>query len=311
MNLTGQFYYYSPPANGNYSYLYNYVRNILTNGNLKNIQLYTSNQTDFFQVTITSTAGVVLGNDYLQFQRWYPASNAYITVATCLTNSQGQCNINLNGNNVWYKVVVLDQSFNPLGVIPPFVPACTSNPCTIGLVLPQNLNYWNYLGGVSTSCTVNNQSNTVTCTYTDNSGILISMNLVVQKLNLFNTTQTICNQTLNTASGTLTCPISSNGTYTYLLYGDYNPANDPPVLVDSGVVSIGQAFAAWGGLGLIVAFLLVLIISLVGAWKPTAAIMLAILGILVSMVLGAFEIGIGGLVGLIVTLFVIMIKMRE
>lgn len=214
-------------------------------------------------------------------QRYFPASDDYITVAMGKTGPEGTTTMELK-QDVWYKYILL-QSGDVLEIYSP--QQLTDDTVDLFYTEGIDISFFNYYGDVATSCYYNETSMYLICTFVDTSGKLQLMNLTVTERFLNGSAWTLlCNDSSTSVSGTLSCDLSAyqNRTVYYRLLGGQCCSTYTWYTWEFALLELGTAsFDIVGNVGLtgvLVAGLLFLTIAAVGFYNPRIAIVMALVG---------------------------------
>jgi len=207
--------YYKDDYAVEYYNIQNYILD--SNNTYQNLLLYDlnlSSSTDF-QLTFTGT-DFLPAKDVLVFvNRQYIPENVFKTVELPITDSNGQTILHLVTNNVLYNLVfmkdgvVLKTFYNMRAYCNIALGSCTLNLNAIEDTENQ-LNYNNLLGIVYSSAPLYNQTtNTIGFSYSSFDGTSKNVLLEVKRNDIFGNIS-ICNNSLNSISGTVSCTINPN-----------------------------------------------------------------------------------------------------
>lgn len=216
---------------------------------------------------------------YLALLRWYPENNTYRVVEMARTNTEGSTVMNVELNNADYRVALYDNNGNLIKLDSPTKMVCLTAPCTYNLnVLGSGSDYTSIMG-IQTSITYNN-IDTVTFTWNDPSQKTSEIRFYVYKDSGYAET-TICNVSSNLYVGVLNCNISGyQGTIVAKGYRAASPLTD----LVSKIITIRSSIDK--GIGLFVQLILSLLVGLLAAWSPLAAILFGIIPFLIGFALG-------------------------
>lgn len=302
--------------NTSYSTRFYYLDRYNASGSAaQNISLFLLGNSDSSPVSfeIRESDGVTGANDVIIYaDRFYTTQNAYKTVSSARTDSDGNAFTYLKMNTVEYRIRLFRNGTleNTIGK------SVFGGDAAVGLtraytlaatVITDIVNFWlKTLYG----CTVSNTTAIVTCVYDDPTNNLNQMFLTVAINATFNPVR-ICQTSSTAVQDVLTCNLSSsgNGTYFYWLQGKYGADNTPHV-IDSGSFTIGLNIP-FGREGLIFAVFLIIAMSMLGSYNPTVTIFMGIIALVISVGMGFVVVGASALVGIIIVGFIAAYKQRS
>jgi hypothetical protein len=282
-----------------------FLDNAMVSNTTGSLNLYMLNTTfaTLTQFTVQDNNGVVQPDVIIQLQRWYTGTNTYRTVVMGKTDASGNAVIRIEQINAWYLIV-----FESGGTILQTFPSqeITSSTNTLKLNPQSHAEFWNYYGKVASQCN-QNVSNWLTCMVTDTSGVMQSARLVLQRYGATDWT-TVCDLTATGAGVTLPCFMDTNITgkaYYYTLTMNTNSGNRQ--LLDNGYIGAQNNALQLGKMGVLMAALLIFALVAVGSYNPAVALTFAVIGLIVTFILGLVTMSAGALIAMIIIL-AIMIK---
>jgi len=249
----------------------------------------------------------------IQALRFYPDKNVYRIVAMALTDGDGKGFSYLKMNTVFHKFrLYRDGEFMreiEQGVLGG-ADVAAGLTLTYSLTVTSLAEIMEIYEQVAGSCTSNNATAIVTCTYDDSSTHLQTMYLTIQKLSNVSWVS-ICTNSSITDNGTLTCSAASagNGTYYYWLYGKFASSTLLTIKIADGSFNVGQ-LNIFGTAGLLFSAILIIALVMIGSFNPIVTIFMGITGLVVSSILGMLDISLAALVGIIIVGIIIAIKSR-
>ena len=160
---------------------------------------------------------------------------------------------------------------------------------------------------ISGSCTFNTATNVITCTATDTSNTITSMNLSAY---LTGNTTPVCSSSSLGASATLTCTLPNvNGTYSAYLYG--TDSNLFVHTLGSTTVTIGgSGTTVFGRDGFLAALIIVVVAAMVATWSIPVSMVLACFGLFMSIAFGIIPAGTSVLVAILLVVVALMLAYR-
>ena len=203
---------------GNANEYYNIVGQELTNGTASQIiTLYDLNLTDStdFQLTFTGSDFLPIENALVYVDRQYISENTFKTVELPKTDYNGQSVLHLVRNDVIYNIGIVKDGV-VLGNFENLVAFCddfTIGDCNIELnafdSVESVFNVDEALGIIYTSPVYNKTANTISFNFLTSDGTAKTVLLEVTRNDIFGN-RSICNSTLISSGGTLTCNIDPN-----------------------------------------------------------------------------------------------------
>ena len=194
---------------------YNGVNMQLTNvTTLVPLNLLNSSVGVKFYFTVIRGAGTRVTDSNVQIDRFIVANGTYTANSNKLTDGSGQFVEYLQQDQKYKFTISKDGTL--IGIVEKTA-TCLAAPCEITLqidaVNPNNvLDYYNliYANNTVSSLVYNPDTKIVTYTFTDLTGAAHYFRLLVNKVVQNSTTQTICDTTSFTTSGTLICDMTTN-----------------------------------------------------------------------------------------------------
>ncbi len=203
---------------GNANEYYNIVNQELTNGTeSQNIILYDLNLTDSteFQLSFTGSDFLPVENALVYVDRQYISENTFKTVELPKTDYNGQSVLHLVRNDVIYNIRIIKDGV-VLGNFENLVAFCddfTIGDCNIELnafdSVESIFNIDEALGIIYTTPVYNETANTISFNFLTEDGTAKTVLLSVTRNDIFGN-RSICNSTLISSGGTLTCNIDPN-----------------------------------------------------------------------------------------------------
>lgn len=204
-------------AEGYATEYYNILNSSLNNNSLgQNITLFDLNATDFtpFRFTFTGDTFLPVPGALVFLERQYIAENVFKTVELPLTDPNGQAILHLVRNDVIYNIRFVDESGLVLGTFQQVTAFCEDpllQNCQISLSAVSNISAtftYDQLTGLSfpSAPVFNFDTNLVTFDFVVPSGAAKTVFMNVTRNDVFGN-RTICETTLISASGTLSCPV--------------------------------------------------------------------------------------------------------
>lgn len=263
---------------------------------IQNINLYdllTADSTEF-QLTFKGTDFVVVEDALVYVKRQYIADNDFKIVELPKTDSNGQTILHLVRNDIVYTIQVT-KGGAILGTFENIVPFCDDvsiGNCKIELnAFDTNIQTFDYdtaLGITFTNPSYNNDTRVVSFNYLSADSSTKTVNLDVTRNDIFGNTS-VCNDSITSTGGTLTCTIPSYIEDSTLLVAV--SVDDNLILKDS-VRLVSNGFGAGGYL---LAFIFILAFALMFIDSKSAMLLGVGIGFISSIMLGLLN---GKLIGL-------------
>ncbi len=243
----------------------------------------------------------------IKAQRFYTGSNEYITVAMGRTGFDGVAGIPLR-QNIWYRYILernhaVLRTYNPMYL--------TELELELYIEQAERIEFFTYWGTVAHSCSYNNDSQNLICTFSDTSGKMVEVKLIAEERRPVGNFVTVCENTTVSTSGTLACSLAAhqNKTITYYLSGRFCCSEQTYMVMESGILDLHDAFS-YGMIGVLITFILVLSAGMTGIWNPAVSIILTMVALFASITLQLITVGPAAFMALVVVAGVIVFKMR-
>lgn len=297
-------YYASPFSSRTY-----YLNNATISNASQNVSLFLLPNADSSLVsfTIRDASGVPQGDAYISILRYYPDFNQYSTVEIVKTDPQGISPAYIVLNNVFYKFLVTK---NNLLTFTGTAALITTTSISINIGGSTQSEYYTYLGGIARSCTLNNSTRTISCTWSDTTGFLTNGCLLLEKQTALRTT--ILNDTCTTSSSGsigLTIP-NTNDTYSYTFYGKIVHSPEKKFFFQSGTLNPVQT-APFGVEGLFISFFVLISMIGVGLRDPRVAMIMGMFALVVTVILGVFAVSVAAVASLIIVGIIVLWRSRQ
>jgi len=207
--------YYAQNYATEYYNIQNYILNSVNQSQNVTLFILNSSVSTDFQLTFTGTDFLPAPGVLVFVNRQYIPENVFKTVELPITDSNGQTVLHLVTNNVLYNLVfmkdgiVLKTYSNIRAYCNLALGSCTLNLNAIS-DLENQLNYNNIIGIVYSSApTFNSTTNLVSFSFSSFNGSAKNVLLEVKRNDIFGNIS-ICNNSLNSISGTVQCSIDPN-----------------------------------------------------------------------------------------------------
>lgn len=299
---------------------YNFFNYTLDNQtSSQNVTLYDLLLTDSteFQLTFTGSDFVVVENALISVQRQYISENVFKTVELPKTDANGQTILHLVRNDVVYNIIVTRNGV-VLGTfqnIRAFCEDFTIGDCKLNLnAFDSSEAVFDYDGGIGlifTAPTYDSTSRVITFNFVTDDSTEKTVLMEVTRNDIFGN-RTVCNSSVTSSGGTLTCNVPSN-------------IDDSTLITDisvDGILSFKEysilPTTGFGAGGYFISFIMMIAFIMMFAQSKSTIIFGVVLGFLCSLVFGLIQgqaIGLGSAGGWLILIAIIMIwklnKTRE
>ena len=190
---------------------------------------------------------------------------------------------------------------------------CSVTPCEITLEIEgEPFDFWEgygdyYAGSVTYDLSYNDTSKFVTFNFVDITGLANYFRLLVTRMTGNSTAQVICNTTLYSSSGSLSCNITD---YT----GDFKAtayvSRSPELIVDIFMFINKIVKDILGNDALVIALFIIIAVGLVGAWSTSSGVMMTAFAMLMMKIMGFVAMGWTSIALIIMIAFILIIKMK-
>ena len=282
-----------------------------------NVSIYNSDndQVKLAKIFVKDDAGLEKPDVIVITQRYFLDINQWLSVAMAKTDFSGLASTKLADTRTNLPVVfyrfIIDDDGNTLKTTAAtkLVSDPTDNIITLTINLIESVGKSFYIFGKTVySCT--NSTTSISCSYTDNTGSLVGMNLTVDKIDKFSQAR-VCSTNSTGTQDTLTCSLGANvnGTYSYRLVGNYG--NNDIVVIAAGSVRYLTG-TPWGASGNVIAFFVIAVLAFAGkAGGPTGMLVMTGMGLALTALLQILVIPVTVLVGAIVALGIVAYVLRD
>lgn len=281
---------------------------VITSSGSAQTDLYLLDEENSTDITFTITDQFLnkLENSTVKALRFYNlgggTSTGFIEVAHCRTNFVGQCSINLQSPEVFYKFLIEYDGRTLFTSTPTEIIGTTFNfqvnteESVLTSVKKLNDEIWGNITFVNSTT-----PNYFLATFNAPTGQLNYACLRVTKVNLASTV--LVNETcLSASAGSITVDINESdiSTYTATLFVDTASKNSFLNLATLAV-NLAVGFKTFGLQGLFYSFMLLGVVISVGVFSPSAAIIITIVGLILLQFTGMSAVMFGGTVILAVS----------
>lgn len=225
------------------------------------------------------------GNAYpfviCRIDRYFPGEGKYETVAMIKTGSQGETETFLEKNEIYYSTYCYKNG----ELLDSFESQTLTNPMRLQIGEETTTDYLDWDGDLGADCSSNTTQ--VSCDYQSSSESLEKAVLKVKDIGKVHT-ETVCQKTSKTATGTLICDglNTTENSYRATLTGYY--PDDTTVQPYNSFLGKTEGWSR--GVGLLATAILFIISFLGGGFHPVAGISLGLISLIMSQVIGIFPV---------------------
>jgi len=286
----------------------NYFLNNATLTNVSNnINLYLLLDSDAVQFFITVLDGVTpVEGVTVSIAKYYTAEGLYKTVEIDETDSGGQITAYLELDKKYRFTLVKNGQL--LGILER-TSICQIAPCEIELKIagvgadPFSNFYSVFAGDILYNLTFTQSTAIVQFDFIDLTGLATQFNLLVEQVTLNSTAGIICNVSVFSSSGALTCNVTGYS-------GDFIATGfvyrSPAVFINYITFVISSLAGELGILGVFVSLIIILVIIFSLSFSPTMLVLAVPLSLTVIKLMGIMTLSIGTLVVVYIFAFVAM-----
>lgn len=262
-------------------------------------------------------------NYTVQVQKFFPSLNSYQTIDEQKTDYAGKTTSWLYQPSSTYRIIILNnfayvEAKDSVILNSQVQTGTLSNGNGVYYILLTltggGNNVYKQFGSVNSSCLFNNGTTVLTCTLVDNSGTAFGSQLQVANLTPTGWV-TICNSVATGTTATLLCTIGSGWNTSVFSYAlSLRNSDGSYFTVATGTLDFRTTVVSWGTNGLFATLILILAFFMLGVFiggaNPITALLSLDFGLILAYVIGAFDIGLGGLISLLVVSVLIMWRSR-
>jgi len=321
-----KFYSNDTIGSGNLTYIdaryYNMLNFNLTNSTVpQTIELYeiTESNSTKFQITFRDSTMALSSDTLIYVQRQYVSENVWRDVEVPLTDSNGQAVVNLVKNTVLYNLIMIDVNRNILASFTDITAFCDESfgTCNLQLNAPSTVtsvyNFSEATGLSYSRPTYSDTTKLISLSFSSINASNPTVRMVVTSENQFQN-RTVCNSSLQSSVGVLTCNVSSRADIDKYLFVEVYSNN---IFVGTYSISlIDESIGGFFGINgtFLAFFLILLIICMFSDDRQVLTLMLGVgwvscifLGLINGSILG---LGAGGM-WLIVTIIIFIWKLKN
>lgn len=264
-----------------YSTRYYHFQNIRVNGTTNNINLYLLNSGNSSDITFTVKDNFdnSLSDYIIKATRFYVSEDAYKQVAMGLTDFEGESVIPLKLNE-WY-IVILETNGSVVKIYPQKFFATGTTDAELRTSFGVDISYLEYYDSVAATCIDNENTQRLTCIFSDTSGRMVTLELTLEQRRLVGGYIDICSNSTTSSSGTVSCGYSgyNNTEIHYKLTGYLS--TDAAHIISSGVIETGTQ-TAFGVVGVLIIIFMSIFGIIMGRFNPLIPIFMSIVVIFIG-----------------------------
>ena len=267
-----------------YTTRYHYLENYLVSNNTSNIHMYLLNSSSGQNVLFTTynNQNFAVPDVFINIQR--QIGTDWVNVTNGITDTTGAYTFFLNPTTKYQ--ITFTSSYGVKTIL--LIPSLTTYVIYVDTTSVPAPSYWSYYKQASGSCTFNNDTRKLQCSWTDTSGHLENAYLKVVRNNK-TSEWTLCDNSSTLSNGTLVCDfgIANNNSFVWTLYGQFS-SEPTKVPLDSGDHTDLLPAIVYGTFGLFVTLFIVLCSGLFGVQtgNPIVTVLFSVIGVGFSMILG-------------------------
>lgn len=286
------------------------LRNYSISGKNESVSLYflNSSLSSNVYVTVNDPYGFPIEDAIVSFQRYYIGENVYRTVAVIKSDNQGQSIVPLQMSNVWYKYIINVDDANVRVIGPGMI---TSTSLILSTSQGTSMTYADWDSDISRSCSYQDSSKSIVCTFSNNEGTDCTACLHVNSYNVLSKTEfnTSC---LTSSAGTIIINVSTlesfNRTAEYYLTVENAYGDDIIIYQDNYMFDKSASF---GEYGIIVAMMLFVLLTCIGAWNPAVSLTFGFIALLLSVAFDFLVISPSAIASILVVFVIFILKVKS
>lgn len=273
----------------NYNFQDIQVTNATREDNLYLLSLVDSTS---FIVEVVTGYGSPVENAEVRVERFFPGTGTWAVTEILTTDFDGKSVGHLLSEDADYRFKVFQNGINVYNSTSTKI-TCSTAPCTVTLVIPVSINTgYEELENIISSLTFSSTTNIFTFTYEDTSSNFENARLYVYRI--FPSNAIIyapCDTTRTSASGVITCDISSSLNGTYRATGYVTRNGDETLVQRIDRVLGSNIYNSLGADGVFWAMFVFIGIVMIGVYRPSAGIIFGIVGLFIIKLIGLVNIG--------------------
>lgn len=288
---------------------YRYRNYFLTNASMSpsnpsSLNLFNIPIADSDLLTLTVEDNLVeQPNVYVIMERYYPGENTYRKVEIGKTDADGQTLLYPVPNDVYYRFIVIKDYEIVYSDAPREISTST---ITLDITESSQLEYYQYENNMQVSCS--KTGDIIGCSVVNPTGLAVGAQFLVKEQGIYTDTEICFAEETTVSSTTFTCNISG--------YSGIVQANlmfiAPESLISAWSETYnGSATNIFEGFGLWLSLLLIVGSAMLLASTPSMALIGAIIGLLISAILGIWALSITSVIVIVVAAGFLFVRMRQ
>ncbi len=288
-----------------------YLRNASITNQTNEIALNLLTIIDSVKFFITVQEGMTpFPNAIITISKYFTGEGAYKTIGIRETDEVGKFieyldldkryKYSISRDGVSYGTIIKQAS-------------CEEAPCEITLQLEEAITdmwqgyYDTYAKNVAYTLFYNDTNKIVTYTFNDLTGLAQYFRLLVTQISSNQTGATICDESLYSTAGTLTCNMTGYG-------GDFRATGyihrSPGLVVDFILFIISTIKDTLGAMGILVSLFIIITVALVGSWNPAVGVILVAFSVFMMKILGFVAFGYTTVILIFILAVILAVKMK-
>lgn len=248
----------------------------------QNITLYLLHDSlaDQVKFSVLDATNTPVQGIYIRAKKEAVAGLSYQQVAETISDFEGNGYMWLELNKIYVFDLVRDGV-----VIRSFSPMTLANTEVIFHISTSTMpEYFSYIHNVASDCDLDNVTYLLTCSWNDTSSLNSTMNFRVTQHTIAGDLL-LCNNLTSADSGSFQCDLAGNSSYSYELVGTYysSPKN---FLWQAGEISTILSQNLFGGMGILLAFLICGMLPLMVLYDVRIALIMNVVGQVICLFIG-------------------------
>jgi len=288
-----------------------YLRNATLTNQTNEITLNLLTISDTVKFFITVLEGMVpFPNAIVTISKYFVGEGIYRTIGIRETDELGEF-IEYLDLDKKYKYSIVRDGVSYGTIIKQA--SCTEAPCEITLQLEEAVvdmwqgYYDTHATNVAYTLFYNDTDKIVTYTFNDLTGLAQYFRLLVTQMSANQTGATICDGSLYSTAGTLTCNMTGyNGDFRATGYIHRSPGRT----VNFILFIISTIKDTLGATGILVSLFIIITVALVGSWNPAVGVILVAFSVFMMKILGFVAFGYTTVILIFILAVILAIKMK-
>ena len=288
-----------------------YLRNATLTNQTNEISLNLLTISDSVKFFITVLEGMVpFPNAIVTISKFFTGEGIYRTIGIRETDELGDFIEYLDLDKKYQYFIVRDGT--SYGTIIKQA-SCTEAPCEITLQLEEaTVDMWQgyydtHAVSVAYTLFYNDTNKIVTYTFNDLTGLAQYFRLLVTQMSANQTGSTICDDSLYSTSGTLTCNMTGyDGDFRATSYIHRSPGR----IVDFILFVISTIKDTLGATGILISLFIIVTVALVGSWNPAVGVILVAFSVFMMKILGFVAFGYTTVILIFILAVILAVKMK-